>query len=468
MKRSIKHTSFKKQRGAVLVLVTIAMLALIAMAGLALDGGHLMLNKTRLQNAVDSAALSGARTLADYSKGAPGAQSAAEAAALVTFLSNLGLAGNQELNEAYSEGGAFTVQFSETLNPFTPGASEPGYIRVIATDLSLASWLVKVVGVDNLPVSASAVAGTIKLDSNIDNVLPILACGCSSDDAGCLHGDTDGDGIDDHHLGYPFVEGMDEDLASLQDLTVLKLASGTESDVGPGNFRLLQLEDDEGSVITGGNDIRDALAGSATYEVDIGEDTTGTAPGNKIGPVFDGLNTRFGDIPANLKDLGVVGDPVPETLCSSSCDADAYSLEEADPPPLTVDESGMIKRQDVADVDQVHDLVDYSTYLSTYENSNIDCDSNVSGCWRRVVALPIGECSTETNGSSENISIYGVGCFFLMQKATHQGESAEIFGQFIGDSAPGCSSNGTFSGDEVTGPAPTKIVLFRNSDSGDS
>jgi Flp pilus assembly protein TadG len=411
MKRQYQAGLRHKQQGAVLVLVTIAMIALIAMAGLALDGGHLLLNKTRLQNAVDAAALSGARTLADYSKGAPGAESAARAAALATFLNNLGLAENKTLNDAYSADGAFTVEFSDTLNPFNSGSLNPGYIRVIAADLSLASWLVKVMGIDDLPVSASAVAGTIKLDSNIDNVLPILACGCNSIDGSCLDGDTDGDGIDDHHLGYPFVEGKDEELESLQDLTVLKLASGTESDVGPGNFRLLRLEDDEGNEITGGNEIRYALAGSATYEIDIGEETTGTEPGNKIGPVFDGLNTRFGDIPQNLKDSGAVGDPVPETRCDSSCDAGVYTLEEINPPPLIVNADGDIKRQDVTEADQVDDLVDYATYLSTYDG--IDCNSNVSGCWRRVVALPIGECSGTTSGASENVSIYGVGCFFL-------------------------------------------------------
>ena len=49
-----------KQQGAVLILVVAAMVAMLGMAGLALDGGHAMLNKTRLQNTVDAAALSGA------------------------------------------------------------------------------------------------------------------------------------------------------------------------------------------------------------------------------------------------------------------------------------------------------------------------------------------------------------------------------------------------------------------------
>ena len=52
-----------RQRGAVLVLVAVGMLAIIGMAGLALQSGHLFVNKTHLQNALDAAALSAAKTL---------------------------------------------------------------------------------------------------------------------------------------------------------------------------------------------------------------------------------------------------------------------------------------------------------------------------------------------------------------------------------------------------------------------
>ncbi|BBN56859.1 hypothetical protein TRE132_49840 [Pseudomonas chlororaphis subsp. aurantiaca] len=53
----------RQQRGAMLVLVVIALAAMLLMGALALDGGHMLVNKSRLQNAVDAAALSGAKTL---------------------------------------------------------------------------------------------------------------------------------------------------------------------------------------------------------------------------------------------------------------------------------------------------------------------------------------------------------------------------------------------------------------------
>jgi Flp pilus assembly protein TadG len=53
----------RRERGATLILVVVGLLALIAMAGLALDTAHVLLNKSRLQSALDAAALAGAKSL---------------------------------------------------------------------------------------------------------------------------------------------------------------------------------------------------------------------------------------------------------------------------------------------------------------------------------------------------------------------------------------------------------------------
>jgi len=53
----------QKQRGAVLVMVVLAMLVLLALVGLIVDGGLAYLVKARLNAAVDSAALAGARAV---------------------------------------------------------------------------------------------------------------------------------------------------------------------------------------------------------------------------------------------------------------------------------------------------------------------------------------------------------------------------------------------------------------------
>lgn len=52
-----------KQRGAVAIMVAIAMIALIGLLGIVIDLGNLFIRKTELQNAADAAALAGAKRL---------------------------------------------------------------------------------------------------------------------------------------------------------------------------------------------------------------------------------------------------------------------------------------------------------------------------------------------------------------------------------------------------------------------
>ena len=57
-------TPLHRQRGISMVFIGAGMMALLLMVGLALDAGHATLNKARLQNATDAAALHAALGLA--------------------------------------------------------------------------------------------------------------------------------------------------------------------------------------------------------------------------------------------------------------------------------------------------------------------------------------------------------------------------------------------------------------------
>ena len=63
--RTTSLASLRKERGAVLVLFAIGMVAVLGVAGLALDASRAMLSQTRLQNTVDSAALAAAKVLSN-------------------------------------------------------------------------------------------------------------------------------------------------------------------------------------------------------------------------------------------------------------------------------------------------------------------------------------------------------------------------------------------------------------------
>ncbi|GAA0702133.1 pilus assembly protein [Marinobacterium maritimum] len=449
MKRRFETTIRKKQQGVVLVLVAIAMLALLAMAGLAMDGGHLLLNKTRLQNAVDASALSAARTVADFPEDTSIStiHAAAEAAALATFMSNLGLADNGELNEAYaSSGTSLLVEFSETLNPFVDAADGLPYVRVTAVDLPLEVWLLQVVGFADKEVSASAVAGPIGLNANTCDLLPILACGCDSDGTATPDNTADDCGPDDgNYFGY--VDNGNNDIESLDDVSVIKLAGGSGTDVGPGNFRLLRLDG------IGGGDLRDALAGVANQCSSIGDDQAAdTEPGNKSGPVGQGLNTRLG-----IYDGPIGPDEAPADVVTDYDSDNRLVLE-----GLDENNRPIINRADgTPDVDG---LFDYQDYLNSPEYAD-GCLAGES-CGRRELVLPIGDCTGTTTGTSSDVYVYSVGCFFLMQDVD-VGNDAEVFGQFYSESE-GCDAIGTFTSTPADPSAVFKIVLFRDTDSGDS
>ena len=57
----------KKQRGVVIVLVAVVLPVLLFAMGWALDFGHVFVNKTRLQNALDATALSAAIAISSFS-----------------------------------------------------------------------------------------------------------------------------------------------------------------------------------------------------------------------------------------------------------------------------------------------------------------------------------------------------------------------------------------------------------------
>jgi hypothetical protein len=381
------------QRGSILVLAVIGTLALLAVGGLALDMGHAYLMKTRLQNALDAAALSGAKTLDETDDPVQ-----AEIDARNTFSFNA--AG--DLNDP---GLTLTlVEFSDVL--FDPAqALAPRYVRVTLTDYQRAMWFSHILpGVgNNKRVSATAVAGPSPRLAEICDIMPVMICGDPSGDTDCTDGAC---------YGYSF------DPTSTTE-TVLKTGSGNDWDVGPGNYQLIRLGDSKG-----GSDIRDNLAGSYENCLDT-SNAIETEPGNTVGPVAQGLNTRF----------GIYQGPFNQD------DRDTYKP------------------------DLVSDTHAPSHYYSDYDaiySSGGPFDHPAGQAHRRIVAVPIGDCSTTTNGQG-SVPLLDTACFFLTRPAEQNGEQ-RIYGQFV----TGCKAHGTPGPSPATGPGPYIIQLYKDPDSGDA
>ena len=410
----------RKQKGVIGVLVAVGLVALLAMAGLALDTSHAMLNKTRLQNAVDAAALSGAKELDLTGGDVFRARAAVEEA----FTANGASAGNNEMGEAITDGTIqLEVQFSATLDPFVPGTVPAEYVRVRARNFRLNAWFATVVSATDKVVAASAVAGPSPTINTVCNIAPMMVCG-------------------DPEAGAPFwgyKEGEPD---------ILKTTTSSTGEVGPGNFQLIRLGDDQG-----GADLRLALAGNYDGCATAGQ-VVETEPGNKVEPVATGINTRFGNYGGSMNSI-----PNAESLFPP----DVITKQ---PSPLitacTADDQAMCQSDGVTPIKSDTDLsYNYEQYLLAFSKPLTYDNPPPKGSFlRRELALPIGDCSETTNGQGP-VPVLGFGCFFLLQEAGTSGNDSYVYGQFIRD----CNAGGMPGPAPIDGPGPYIIQLYKDPDS---
>lgn len=410
-RRSSRPTSRHCQRGIALVFVTVALLALLLMAGLALDVGHATLNKARLQNATDAAALSAAKML-----DATHSTVLATTAALTAFANNANASGDQELAAAYANGAgslAVTVTYSSTLPPFTAGSATGPYVRVVATGFKRPTWLVALAGVREMTVAATAVAGPSPTINTACNIVPLLVCGTPNVT----------------NFGY-----------TIDQPWVLKSAApGSPSQIGPGNFQLIQLGG------SGDNIVRENLAGTFSACASTGNPVQ-TEPGNGTGPTAQGINTRFGDYTGPMG--GTEAQYPPDVITTQQT------------PPLTVANGapgGLFSGTITFGYEQ------YQAQLAAGGPYNYAPPPGPGVIGRRILQVPVGNCSG-TSGGSTTVPVIGFACFFLLQETIQKGSSDYILGEFEGN----CTVNGTPGPAPTTGPGPYIIQLYHDPGSGDS
>jgi hypothetical protein len=406
------------QRGVAMPLVVVGLLAILAVAGLALDSSHALANKTRLQNFVDAAALTAAK---EISLGADTGQASAAALGLLSQIADG--PGNHELKDAYGAGEGditITIQYSETVDPFVPGAPEGPNVRVIAENFDIQTTLSRVLGINEIPVAASAVAGPSPTIDTACNVAPLVVCA--------------------EDISQPLF-GFQSDM-----LQVLKPDPGIHDEVGPGNYKLLRM--DCGSGGGAGPCLRENMAGGFG-ECLASDQPVETEPGVMAGPTIQGFNTRFGsggggglnveDYPPDV----VVTAPTPE-LTTENGDSRA------------VFQNG--ERKEFAD-----DInYSYTDYTNDSKNGVHQYPPPTGAYGRRVVALPVADCSGDESGQS-TLDVNGFACFFLLQPILG-GSEKNIFGQFVTD----CVSGGTPGPDPNNAEGPHVIQLYKDPDSNDS
>jgi Flp pilus assembly protein TadG len=449
--------SLRKAKGNVLVLTVLVLLVLMGMAGLALDLSHAELNKTRLQNAVDSAALAGANVLnqhfASYSLTNP--PSATEITAAKTAATNAinnvfsaNVSANQQLNENITAHP--TVEFSNTL--FGSDTGTPWYVRVTSPTVGYSSWFMQVWGHDTTNVGTTAVAGITPVNC-ANNLVPIMLCAKPGGTQGVGSGGAPG------NWGYNYNERIQLD----------SKFSGSQP---TGNFMFLD---------TGGNNsadlLRDQLAGAGHVDgLCPGSTPTivGTNPGNMTGPTADGINTRFGIYNGNYKNDAQAQQNFPpdnnqtcyDLALNSSTSHGNYTSGASS---TTVDPNGT--------------------------NNNFFCNANnrpaggTPGNRRRELAVPIADCDgthggvTPGNGNTQ-VTVLDTGCLFLDIPADYPGKASYCSNVTTTpiSAIPGCTANQQeisarfvigcitpgFSSNNQNSLALKTVQLYKNPGSSDS
>lgn len=446
-RRRNSGTPPSNQRGVVLPIVAIGLLAILAVAGMALDGSHALANKTRMQNTVDAAALAAAKVLDQTTDAAQ-----ATAAANSLFAINADGAGNHELNDAYDAGDiTVTVEFSTTVNPFAPGSPDGPFVRVIATGFDTQTTLSRVLGFNEIPTPATAVAGPSgPLGSGngaqLCDIAPIAVC---SDDV------PEEPLPEPPDLPPPPPENDSNDV-----LRVLKPNPGQHGDIGPGNYKMIRLG------CTGGACLRQNMAGDYGGCATVGE-TVETEPGVDSGPISQGFNTRFGmyqggglspyDYPPDMVDTG----QDPELF--ADCEEPPNIYRPINSPNGSGNCNGTFDPSDI--VETAGELpYSYNDYVA--DSAATPEPPAVKN--RRLLIFPVVNCNGDNAGQSE-LDVMGFACFFMLQPLDtgHQGHGGgQIFGQYIDT----CDVNGSPGINPGGGPSPLlyKIQLYKDPDSSDS
>jgi hypothetical protein len=258
---------------------------------------------------------------------------------------------------------------------------------------SMPVWLARVLpGVDDtFSIGGSAVAGPVPIGlSRVCDIVPLSVCG----DPG------------DYRVG-----GKEE----------IWLKSSSCS--GSGYYQLLV-----GCGARGGNSLRAALAGTCST---CSDGYMETEPGKKVGPVYQGLNTRFGIYQGSI----------------SSSEA---------PPDVVTD----------TDYDASGNYFWYDDYVARLKDglwNNPPRPDGIGVPGRRIVVVPFIK---PPKGGRTEVEVVGYGCFFLTRPADHTGKQV-VYGQFI----ERCEADGSIAqSPPATGSSFNlyKIVLYKDPTSPDS
>ncbi len=399
------------QRGITLVVIAIAMFSLIAIAGLALDIGNLVVNKARFQATVDSAALTAAKILDTTTSTA-----AATAAARSVFATN---AAQQSQLWAVFGRVRQQIEYSNTLQPFNPGSAPPLYVRVRASNFGITATFARVMGFRIFNLDASAEAGPSPTLSNACNQTSMMVCGTAPTAAAPVY-------------GY-----------SVGQVTALQLSSGSSAATfAPGYY--LEMS-------SGGNSVSQNFAGSFVG-CSVAGNTLASQTSNLPTPAAQGINARFGEYDSG--DVSQVTDP-PDVItfqpvgaarlgCTTAACTAVATNGGAGPVITNASQYGAYSYEGM-----------YLPRLQAGAYDNPPAPGGDGVVDRRVLAVPVGDCTTAGLGTSA-VPVIGLACFFMLQDVDETANGGQVFSEVLSS----CEVNGTPGPVPNNAPGPYSIQLY--------
>lgn len=405
-----------RQGGAVAIVVGLLIAVLVGFVGLAIDGGHLYLAKTELQNGADACALAASYELT----GAPSIPAAAfpraEAAGRAIAKQNrVGFQGSAITDADISVG--FGSSLAAGSLWASAGAASPSakYVRCTLTRGGIGMYFMQVLGFGAQSVSALATSTLTPAQSNC--AVPLGVCRIGGAGAGA---------------SPPF------------GLNAGAWVSGRFKD-GGGNWNWIDFSPPSG----GESELAALLTGNGMCSLNITNPVG--APGNMGNAAAKAWNTRFG-----LYQTGS------SSVSTAPPDFTGYSYTTTNWPSGANALSDFISRRGSR-----------SPYGSNVANGNAITGLNLSNAYnptttvaqhtqygadRRLVIAPIIDCSA-LSGGSHTTDVLGWACVLMLQPIDNPGDTLNM--EYIGlSSAVGspCASSGVAGDSASVGPMVPALV----------
>lgn len=407
-----KHVGMRrKERGAVAILVALALVALIGFVGLALDLGKLYVVKSELQNSADSCALAAARDIT----GATIDLSVAEAAGITAGHYNYAYFQNAPVALAVES----NVLFTDSLNnPFLAksAVSSPSTIKYVKCNTSLTNipnWFMQVlsmlpgVTIANAAVSAFAVATISPAQTTC--AIPVFVCKA-------------GTNVSPPVAGLSYTKGQ-----------WISSKTGSPPSYGSGNFGWAALDGSNNAV-----SIRNELTGNYCNLPATGSSVG--SPGNKLTD-SGAWNTRFG-IYAN-----------PYHQADGTPDFTGYTYTSTSWPSQSNAYSDFVNKRSTFTAYQG----DAAAGLSTAGSAT--GTAYTAGADRRLALAPEVDCSQLLSGHSASILWWD--CVLMLDPMEKGGSAGPVHLEYEGkstDPSVPCATHGIPGNSNSAGPLVPVLV----------